>query len=78
MRKLTRYALLAFLAIGLTTGGLALAQVGSANDDTTTRADDDRDYGWVGLLGLIGLAGLARRKDHHHDTRTTTSASSVR
>ena len=28
------------------------------------RAQNDRDYGWIGLLGLAGLAGLRRRRDH--------------
>jgi hypothetical protein len=28
---------------------------------TTTRADRDFDWGWLGLLGLLGLGGLAGR-----------------
>ncbi|WP_052807153.1 WGxxGxxG family protein [Risungbinella massiliensis] len=26
-------------------------------------ADNDMDFGWIGLLGLIGLAGLRRRNE---------------
>jgi len=36
-----------------------------ARDNTraeTTRADSDRDYGWIGLIGLVGLAGLLPRR----------------
>ena len=29
----------------------------------TVRGDDDRDWGWLGLIGLLGLAGLLRRRD---------------
>ncbi|HYE76243.1 MAG TPA: WGxxGxxG family protein [Blastocatellia bacterium] len=48
---------------------------GTTQGGATYRADDDRDWGWVGLLGLIGLAGLMRRRDVHdtHDARTTTT-----
>ena len=28
-----------------------------------TARDDDRDWGWLGLIGLLGLAGLLRRRD---------------
>jgi MYXO-CTERM domain-containing protein len=40
------------------------------------RADDDRDWGWLGLLGLVGLAGL-RRKRHDHDVRRDTARSAA-
>jgi MYXO-CTERM domain-containing protein len=39
---------------------------------TVTRDDDDRNFGWIGLLGLLGLAGLlGRRRDV--GVRTTTT-----
>jgi MYXO-CTERM domain-containing protein len=33
------------------------------NNPVTDNADDDTDWGWVGLLGLAGLLGLRRRND---------------
>jgi hypothetical protein len=32
-----------------------------ANNYRTNAADNDMDWGWLGLLGLIGLAGLRGR-----------------
>ena len=41
---------------------------GSNAPYTQRDADDDFDYGWLGLIGLAGLIGLFRRGDHtHHD-----------
>ena len=34
----------------------------TATDTVPVRQDDDRDYGWIGLLGLAGLLGLKRRE----------------
>jgi MYXO-CTERM domain-containing protein len=34
-----------------------------------TDTDNDRDWGWVGLLGLAGLLGL-RRRDHTESVET--------
>ena len=60
---------------------LTLAQTtttpgGTTTEDTTTTtpqtgagtyaAEDDMDWGWLGLLGLGGLAGLMGRKREHH------------
>jgi MYXO-CTERM domain-containing protein len=30
-----------------------------------TAADDDTDWGWIGLAGLLGLLGLRRRDDRN-------------
>jgi len=34
--------------------------------------DNDRDWGWIGLLGLAGLLGLRRRDHDHHVDATRT------
>lgn len=34
-----------------------------AGTPVQTVRDDDRDWGWLGLIGLLGLAGLLRRRD---------------
>jgi hypothetical protein len=40
----------------------------------TTRADDDGNWGWIGLIGLIGLAGLMRgNREHSAAMRTSTT-----
>jgi MYXO-CTERM domain-containing protein len=31
--------------------------------DRVNRADNDKDWGWIGLLGLGGLLGLRKRRD---------------
>ena len=36
----------------------------AVNATTTERVDDnDRDYGWIGLLGLAGLLGLRKKPE---------------
>jgi MYXO-CTERM domain-containing protein len=39
----------------------------------TRRDDDNRDWGWIGLLGLAGLLGLRRRDREHVHVDTTTT-----
>lgn len=39
----------------------AAQQSGDTRD--ANRADNNRDWGWIGLLGLAGLLGLRRRRD---------------
>ena len=71
------FALAAALAVG--SAGLAIAQTTTAPavDEATTEADDDSDWGWLGLLGLAGLAGLAGLRRRNEPVRTT-SAGTVR
>jgi MYXO-CTERM domain-containing protein len=61
LRKLVAGAML----IGvLATPTWAVAQVDSPTTaDAARDADDDMDWGWLGLFGLLGLLGL-RRRDH--------------
>ena len=46
----------------------------SANNAATTTTtterveDNDRDFGWIGLLGLAGLLGLRRKPEEHRTT----------
>ncbi|HUR11786.1 MAG TPA: WGxxGxxG family protein [Flavitalea sp.] len=73
------------MAAALAVSGLLLfanAPVYAQNPEgaTTTRTDNDgdndKDYGWIGLLGLAGLAGLLKRDKHVHtdvDRRTTSN-----
>ena len=47
------------------------AAANNNNGATTTverRVDNDRDYGWIGLLGLAGLLGLRRKTEEPHRT----------
>lgn len=53
------------------TGGAADAGMSTAQTDTR-RDDDNRDWGWIGLLGLAGLLGLRRRDREHVHVDTTT------
>ncbi len=46
---------------GLSASAQTSATPGAA-DTAYTEADDNFDWGWLGLLGLIGLAGLAGKK----------------
>ena len=58
--------------VGLTSALPSLAQTtGAGTDRTVTRVDNDRDWGWIGLLGLAGLLGLRRRPDRTDYTTTT-------
>lgn len=42
------------------------------------RADNDVDFGWIGLLGLIGLFGLKRRDREHYVNERDRVATNVR
>ncbi|QQE76680.1 WGxxGxxG-CTERM domain-containing protein [Brevibacillus composti] len=46
---------------GVTGTGTTGANQGYNNMYRTTAADNDTDWGWIGLLGLAGLAGLMGR-----------------
>jgi MYXO-CTERM domain-containing protein len=47
-----------------TSGALNAQQAPPAEKETTVVPDDeDRDWGWIGLLGLLGLAGLFGGRD---------------
>ncbi len=73
--RLAKLAVACTLALGFATVTPTYAQTteGTA-PQAQNQADDDSDYGWIGLLGLIGLAGLMGRKrdSHHYDTRGAT------
>ena len=56
---------------GANTTGATSTQTASDN----TNRENDRDYGWIGLLGLAGLLGLRRKHDDHAVTRTSTGTS---
>ena len=84
MKKVNAIAGRAILALSLTAAcALPLhAQNTTAGDTATTSStttqtvpvEEDRDFGWIGLLGLAGLLGLRRKKEEHiHRTTTTTS-----
>ena len=63
------------IAIGGTTALPTQAQDAPNTAQMNERADDDRDFGWIGLFGLIGLAGLmGRKRDQHYDTTHRTTA----
>ena len=69
---------IAALAIGASCAMPAMAQSTtadtSANNATTTMPaterveDNDRDFGWIGLLGLAGLLGLRRKPEEQRNT----------
>ena len=47
----------------------------SGTPSTTIRqADNDRDWGWIGLLGLAGLAGFFRKNDRHDVSRPMSTS----
>ena len=80
MKKVNAIAGRALLAMSLT-AACALPVAAQTNTDpaattTTTQTvpvEDDKDFGWIGLLGLAGLLGLRRKKDEHIRTTTTTN-----
>ena len=61
-------------------GSGATSEASTANgaSDSRTfpqnRSDDNRDWGWIGLLGLAGLAGLRRKSDDHYRGNVTRPA----
>ncbi len=79
MKKVNAIAGRALLAISLT-AAVALPVAAQTTTDpnatvTTTQTmpvEDDKDFGWIGLLGLAGLLGLRRKKEDHTRTTTTT------
>ena len=71
------------LVLGLSVAGAAASPVRAQDPATTpvqtqTTDDDDRDYGWIGLLGLAGLLGLRRREAHVHTDHVDTTTRSNR
>ena len=68
MRSLLAVVMLLVLITGLTAAQTspssdqgAAQQSGDTRD--VNRADNHRDWGWIGIFGLAGLLGLRRRRD---------------
>lgn len=82
---LSRIMMVGVLALSLAVVSVS-AQTGTdggrTTDGTTTAGqttrDDNRDWGWVGLLGLLGLTGLLRRRDAHDRVPDTTNRATAR
>lgn len=79
MKKLNAIAGRALLAISLSAAFALPVSAQTTTDPaattTTTQTvpvEDDKDFGWIGLLGLAGLLGLRRKNDEHVRTTTTT------
>ena len=68
---------LAVVSVSAQTGTDAGRTTNGTTAGQTTR-DDDRDWGWIGLLGLAGLAGLMRRRETHDRVSDTTSRATAR
>lgn len=49
--------------------GFGTTGVNDNNRFRTTAADNDADWGWLGLLGLLGLVGMAGRNRNPDPTR---------
>ena len=47
----------------------------SGTATTTERVvENDRDFGWIGLLGLAGLLGLRRKPEQHRSTNSNSNS----
>lgn len=69
MKRSTRIASAMGIGAILMLNNAAFAQEDEIGGGTEI-ADDDTDYGWVGLLGLIGLAGLLKKPRHDDNLRS--------
>jgi hypothetical protein len=57
-----------------TPGATGAGDAGMTTAQTDARRDDDnKDWGWIGLVGLAGLFGLRRRDREHVHVDTTTT-----
>lgn len=76
MKKVNAFTARAFLALSITAAMSVPVHAQTATDPATTTTqtvpvEDDRDFGWIGLLGLAGLLGLRRKNDDHSRTTAT-------